>query len=315
MTGIFKLIAATAFLIVTLTGQKAPETITPLPDFDSMWNYNDPAASEKVFRDLLPNAKRSRNKSYYAQLLTQIARAQGLQDNFTGANETLDRVQNLLTDEMIVARVRYLLERGRVLNSSGSPEKAKPLFLQAWELATANGKDYWAVDVAHMLGIVEPPEKQLYWSLKALTISEKTTDPRAKGWRGPLYNNIGWTYHDLGQFDTALVYFQKGLKWREKIGDQAGALIAKWTVGRTFRSLGRLDEALDLQKKLEQEISEKALPPDGYVFEELGELYLLKGDQENSRRYFKLAYDILSQDSWLQKNQPDRLARLKKMGE
>ncbi len=307
--------AAVVILTVISPGQKTPDTITPLADFDSMWNYNDPGASEKKFRDLLPAAKRSRNKSYYAQLLTQIARAQGLQDNFVGANETLDRVQNMLSDEMIVARVRYLLERGRVLNSSGSPEQAKPLFYRAWELATAKGKDYWAVDVAHMLGIVEPPEKQLYWSLQALAIAEKTKDARAKGWRGPLYNNIGWTYHDLGQFDTALVYFKKGLEWREKIGDQAGTLIAKWTVGRTLRSLGRIDEALDLQKKLEQEIADKELPPDGYVFEELGELYLLKGDTDNSRKYFKLAYDILFQDTWLQENQPERLARLKQNSE
>lgn len=315
MTGMFKLMTAVVILTVIAPGQKTPDTITPLADFDSMWNYNDPAASEKKFRDLLPAAKQSRNKSYYAQLLTQIARAQGLQDNFVGANETLDRVQNMLSDEMIVARVRYLLERGRVLNSSGSPEQAKPLFQQAWELATAKGKDYWAVDVAHMLGIVEPPEKQLYWSLQALAIAEKTKDARAKGWRGPLYNNIGWTYHDLGQFDTALVYFQKGLEWREKIGDQAGTLIAKWTVGRTLRSLGRIDEALDLQKKLEQEIADKELPPDGYVFEELGELYLLKGNADSSGKYFKLAYDILSKDTWLQENQPDRLARLKQNSE
>ena len=36
-------------------------------------------------------------------------------------------------------RLRYLLERGRVLNSSGKPDEARPLFLQAWELGTQPG--------------------------------------------------------------------------------------------------------------------------------------------------------------------------------
>jgi len=302
-------------LMLAAIGQTMPEAALQPPDFDSMWDYNDPAATEKVFRELLPQAKKSKNKSYYAQLLAQIARAQGLQGNFDSANLTLDRVQKMLSDEMLVARVRYLLERGRVLNSSGSPEKAAPIFLEAWDLATASGKDYWAVDVAHMLGIVEPPEKQLYWSLQALAITEKTADQRAKGWLGPLYNNVGWTYHDLGQFDTALVYFQKGLEWREKTGDIQGTLIAKWTIGKTYHSLGRVKDALELQQDLEKEITAKELPKDGYVYEELAELYLLKEDYTHARKYFKLAYDILSQDTWLQENQPDRLAHLKDNGE
>ena len=39
-------------------------------------------------------------------------------------------------------------------------------------------------------------------------------NPHAKKWLGSLYNNIGWTYHDLQQYEAALAIFQKALVWR-----------------------------------------------------------------------------------------------------
>ena len=137
-------------------------------DFDALWNYNDPAETESRFRELLPIVEKSGDASYCAQLLTQIARAQGLQRQFDAAHQTLDTVESMLTDDLKIAHVRYLLERGRVFNSSKHPAEARPLFLQAWELAQAVGEDGYAVDAAHMIAIVETSEQALIWNLKAL---------------------------------------------------------------------------------------------------------------------------------------------------
>ena len=311
-----KIIVFLAILVIagcsTESGPK--EEVKSLPDFDALWDYNDPAGTEVKFRELLPGAKESGDKSYYAQLLTQIARTEGLQRKFEEAHQTLDTVEAMLTDELIVARIRYLLERGRVYNSSGKPDKSKPLFLKAWELGVVKGEDFYAIDAAHMLGIVEPPEKQLEWAGKAMELAEKSTDQRARNWLGPLYNNTGWSYHDLGQYDRALELFEKSLRFREEKNDEEGIRIAKWTIARTYRSLGRIEEALQMQKKLEQEFQEKEIQPDGYVFEELGECLLLLKKNEEARKYFKLAYDLLSKDPWLVANEPERLKRLKELG-
>ena len=285
-----------------------------LPDFDKLWDYANPEQTEKKFRGLLPAAEKSEDRSYHGQLLTQIARTQGLQSRFEEAHKTLDAVEGLLTDDTSVARIRCLLERGRVFNSSKKAEKARPLFLKAWEIAVPAGEDFYAIDAAHMMQIVEPPEKQLEWAEKAIALAEKSGDQRAKGWLGALYNNTGWTYHDLKQYDRALELFEKGLKWREENVDEKGARIAKWTVARTYRSLGRIDEAIAIHRKLEHEFAEKGLERDGYVFEELGECYLLKGKKEEARKYFGLAYDLLSKDPWLAANEPNRLERMKKLG-
>src|SRR5437660_90948 len=132
-------------------------TMPALPDFDALWDYDNPAASESRFRALLPAADAAGDAAYRAELLTQIARTEGLQGRFAAAHQTLDTVAALLTSDRVMARIRYLLERGRVFNSAGAPEPARPLFQAAWGLAQAHGADYHAIDAAHMLGIVAPP--------------------------------------------------------------------------------------------------------------------------------------------------------------
>ncbi len=305
-----------AFLIIVVIGGYAMGAETkekgePLPDFDALWDFQHPDNTETKFQELIPLAKESGDMSYYAQLLTQIARTQGLQSKYQNAHATLDSVAGMLTDELTVAKVRYLLERGRVYNSSGEPDKSKPLFLEAWELARINSEDYYAVDAAHMLGIVEPPEKQLEWSLKALELTEKTTDKRAKRWLGPLYNNIGWTYHDMKKYEKALELFKKGLNYRKEINDETGIRIQTWNIARTYRSLNKIDEALKIQRALEKEIEGIEFDFDGYVFEEIAECLFLLGNHEEAKPYFKRAYEKHSKDQWLVDNEPERLERLK----
>ena len=311
------------FLILFFIGgcsmkKESNKGINPFPNFDAMWDYQNPDVTEAKFKEILPLLKNSAeftyDAGYHAELLTQIARAQGLQEKFTEAHKTLDEAEKLLTEDLKTSKVRYLLERGRVYNSSGFSDKAKPLFLEAWKFGNVNNLDLYAIDAAHMMGIVVPYQQQLEWSLKALDLTEKTEDKRAKGWLGPLYNNIGWTYHDLQEYEKALELFEKALKWRREINDEYSIRIQKWNIARTFRSLGRIDEALEIQLALKKEFEEKQLEQDGYVFEELGELYLIKDNQTEAKKYFKLAFEYLSKDKWLQQNEPERLKRLKDLG-
>jgi tetratricopeptide (TPR) repeat protein len=301
-------------MIAGCTVSEKPKEVRNVAEFDTLWNYGDPKGTEEKFRELIPKAKESSDASYYAQLLTQIARTQGLQGKYDDAHSTLDTVESMLTAELATARVRYLLERGRVYNSSNNPDMAKPLFAEAWETAVRNKEDFYAVDAAHMMGIVEPPENQLEWAEKAIALVEKTDDERARKWMGPLYNNTGWTYHDLGQYDKALELFEKSLVWREEQGDEEGTRIAKWTIARTYRSLGKIEEALVMQKSLEKERVDKGIEPSGYVFEEIAECLLCMDQKEDAQPYFRRAYDILSKDEWLVANESERLERLKKMG-
>lgn len=291
----------------------ASDADVDLADFDQLWDYAHPDSTEAKFRALLPEARNSGDSSIHAQLLTQIARTQGLQRNFEDAHATLDEVDTLLHEDLVVARVRYLLERGRVFNSSKHPEKAKPLFLEAWELAKKAGEDFHAVDAAHMMGIIEPAESALEWNRTAIKHAEDSENERAQGWLGSLYNNVGWTYHDQGDYDTALEIFQKALAWRQEREQAPQTRIAKWCVARCLRSLERIDEALVIQEELLHEYKEIG-ETSGYVHEELGECLLSLGRNEEAKDHFALAYIELSKDPWLAENEPDRIARLKDLG-
>jgi tetratricopeptide (TPR) repeat protein len=276
-------------------------------DFDRLWTYGDPAGTERRFRELLGNADSGPDARL--QLLTQIARAVGLQGRFAEAHALLDGVERELTPELTSARVRYLLERGRTYNSSKDPDRARPLFLEAWESGRHAGLDFHAVDAAHMMAIVEPPEKKLAWNKEAMRAAEASEDPRARGWLGSLYNNIGWDYHAQGKFAEALAVHEKGREWQaaNRPGSQ-GEFIARWSVARQLRALGRTDEALATQRQLLAENDQ-----DGFVHEELGECLLLLRREEEAKPHFRRAHDLLSGIAWVAEDKA-RIERLRRFG-
>ena len=285
-----------------------------LPDFDSLWDYDHPGATERRFRELLPAALDSRDFPYLTQLLTQIARAEGLQRKFQDAHKTLDRVEKamLKAEADDKTRVRYLLERGRVFNSSGKRDEARPLFLQALDLAAKSKDDFNAVDAAHMMAIVEPTEKQSEWNLKALDIAENSADEKARNWRGSLYNNIGWTYFEQKQYEESLLRFEKAVEFREKEGDPNKIMIAKWCVAKSLRMMDHKEEALEMQRSLFEQY-QAAGKKSGYVYEEIAECLTVMGQEQDALGWFAAAYEELSKDPRLA-NEQDRLNRLKELG-
>jgi tetratricopeptide (TPR) repeat protein len=285
-----------------------------LPDYDSLWDYDHPNVTERRFRELLPAAMDSRDFPYLTQLLTQIARAEGLQRKFQDAHTTLDRVEKALlkAEADDKTRVRYLLERGRVFNSSGKQEEARPLFQQALDLAVNSKDDFNAVDAAHMMAIVEPPEKRLQWNLKALDLAENSKDEKARKWRGSLYNNLGWTYFEQRHFEEALLMFEKALEFRQKEADPGKILIAKWCVAKTLRMMAHTEEALEMQRGLFEQY-QAAGRRNGYVYEEIAECLTVMGQEQEAQGWFAIAYEELSRDPKLA-NEQDRLNRLKELG-
>ncbi|PIQ24038.1 hypothetical protein COW36_05835 [bacterium (Candidatus Blackallbacteria) CG17_big_fil_post_rev_8_21_14_2_50_48_46] len=308
-----KLLSICALALSLWGGHSMNSHAENLPDFDKLWNYSQPAQTEKTFRELL--AQGQSNRAWSLELLTQIARTQGLQRQFDAAHATLDQVEKELNTENTQLEVRYLLERGRVYNSAGQAPQALPYFQKAWEKALAAQLDFYAIDAAHMLAIAEKPENQLAWNLKALEQVEKTTDPRAQKWAGSLYNNIGWTYHDQQKYTEALGYFEKALKWHEQKQTGEGLLIARWTVARCLRSLQRAEEALALQMALLQDREAQNKPEDGYVSEEIAECLLVLKREKEAKVYFAKAYALLSREDWLKASEPQRLERLKTLAQ
>ena len=302
---------ALGLFVVTLTAAAADDFSARL---DALWNFNDPAASEARFR-----AERARHAAASREALeteTQVARTQSLRRQFAAAHATLDAIEPGLAAVDARVRVRYLLERGRTFNSSDAPEKAVPLFADAAARSAALGRagdEFYTVDALHMLGIAAPPDARLGWNLKALAAADAASDSRARNWRGSLLNNLGWTYFDTGDAATALDYWKRALAFRQEAGDAVRIREAKWAVARGLRAQGQLDEAAAMQIALVKEfdaIGEK----DGYVFEELAEIAVARGDRAAAAPWAAKAYAALKDDGGLQASEPARLKRLAALG-
>lgn len=292
------------------TDEEVPVSTTH-PLYDELWNYQDPAATETRFRELLPEVT---DPDRRLQLLTQIARTLGLQRKFDEAHATLDEVSGALDagggpDALPVVAVRLDLERGRTFNSGGTSEKSPARFVAAWERARAEALDFYAVDAAHMMAIVTSGDEAVTWFERAREVAEATDDARTKKWLGSLLNNLGWTYHDAGQYEKALQTFEACRAWHDEYGNERTRSIAVWTVARCLRSLDRAEEALAMQESL------YAANPDGegYTEEELGECLWALGRKDEARGWFEKAHARLSKDEWLQANDADRLARLERL--
>lgn len=282
--------------------------------FDSLWDYSDPALTETKFREILPQTEASGNRSHYLQLLTQIARTYSLRRMFDEAHKLLDEVEPQLSGDMPRARIRYLLERGRSFNSANIIEKARDMFLRAFELASASGEDNLAVDAAHMMGIVEKGNDSVEWNEKALKMAEESGDEEANKWLGALYNNLGWTYFDMKEYGRALELFRKDQEWYGRRGKENARRIALWSAAKTMRMMGDIESALQEQRALYELMKAGVMEEDGYVYEELAECMLAAGGKEEAAEYAGLAYDILSGDIWLRENEKQRLDRLKEIG-
>jgi tetratricopeptide (TPR) repeat protein len=140
-----------------------------------------------------------------------------------------------------------------------------------------------------------------------------SADPRARRWIGSLCNNMGWTFHDAGEYAQALNLFESALAAWETDGQTERVPIARWAVARALRSLGRTQEALARQMGLLEEY-ERTGTSDGYVHEEIGECLLSLGRSEEAKPHFSEAWSLLSQDAWFVESEPERLERMLQLG-
>jgi hypothetical protein len=105
-----------------------------------LWDFDDLDATEGRFRALL--ARESLDPRRRADVLTQLARVEGLRGRFDEGERLVGEAEELVG----LATARSLLERGRLRRSGGDPEAALPLFESAFDAALAESAGFVAAD-------------------------------------------------------------------------------------------------------------------------------------------------------------------------
>jgi tetratricopeptide (TPR) repeat protein len=261
-------------------------------DIDALWEYSDPGESERRFRTALAHAEGDGR----LELLTQIARTYSLRCRFDDARAVLAQIEEALAASGPRPRIRHALELGRTCNSSGDRTTARPHFERAWRDASAAGEEGLAVDAAHMIAIAcaGTPES-LAWNERGLVVARGSPDPKARALVPAMLNNSAWELHGEGRFEEALARFEEALDAGTATGRADRIRIARWSVARCLRSLGRHDEALAIQRELASE-HEAAGTHDGYIDEEIGENLWALGRQEEARPHFARAAESLTSE-------------------
>lgn len=234
------------------------------------------------------------------------ARRLGLVGDFQAAHALLNEAGKLAgTDDGDLAACA--IERGRLYNTAGSPTLALPFFHEAWEKAQRAGRHGLAVDAAHMLAIVSAVDEAAKWTQVALDYI--AGHPGTEHWRGPLYNNLGWTLFEADKFDQALAMFEQGVSIREALGQPRELRIARYAVIRALRALERFDEAIALGERVIA-IADADGEDAPFVQEELAECHAARGDAAAAKAHAVRAIAALRGNPSFQKTEAARFARL-----
>lgn len=231
-----------------------------MTDPTHLWDFDDPAGSEQRFRTAAEVAEGADR----LVLLTQVARALGLQERYDEGHAILD---DLATGDDEVA-TRVSLERGRLLRSAGDPEASRPHFEAAEQTAARAELDALRVDAVHMQALVADPADQLAINHRALELAFHSRVQEARDWDASLLTNIGMVHADRGDFGEALASFEQALAARERVGDPERLRVARWMVAWALRNLGHTRDALTMQRELKAEL-DAAGRTDPHVDEEL----------------------------------------------
>jgi len=274
-------------MVISLLG--AVSAARAAVDVDALWD-DDPAVAEARFRAALRDA----TGDDALILETQIARTHGIRRDFEEARRILGSIEPRVANAGPEVRVRYALELGRTLSSATHPPEtqteatraaARASYERAAELAREAGLDGLRIDALHMMAFVDTaPVDQLRWARAALAVADASSQPAGRRWQASLHHNAGYALHELGRHDEALAEFRTALALRQQGTNAEATRIAWWMVAWALRALGRGDEALAIQLRLEREF-EAAGTPDPDVLEELEILYRERGDAARADGY------------------------------
>ena len=147
-------------------------------------------------------------------LLTQVARALGLQERYDEAHALSTTSRSATTRS----------SSGSLSSAAGcSGPRVTPTPLDRTSTPPSRraqaGFDALRVDAIHMQALVAAPEDRLALNYRALELASHSRDQVARDWDASLLNNIGMVHADAGTSPTRCRSFEQALAARERIGD------------------------------------------------------------------------------------------------
>lgn len=156
------------------------------PDYMALWDEDEPALTASAFFAMLNMAAASADKTFFSELLSQIARTFVLRQQFDEANFYLDQASQYLEHAQPRAKVYYWREKARLMAYQKDTQAAAWLLEKAWQEARQHGYDQVAIETALDLSGVAftrlPEKDRSEWKQRARQLAKTTDDNRARRW-------------------------------------------------------------------------------------------------------------------------------------
>lgn len=267
---------------------------------DELFQGRNYAQAGEIYKLAVIAAEREMVRGIQGEALAQVARSYLIRGKKEEGRPWLKRAQEVVSDQMPKAWSRYLGVRGRFEWKDGELEDATATFKEMYDYCLRYDLYNRAVDAAHMVAITAPQEEQIVWAEKGIAAAE---EGGIEGWLGPLWNNLGWTYEELGRYQESLEALIKAREYHWKLGTEHNKLVADWSVGHAYRKLERFDEALNwirpvlawAERRYAADPSPDAAEWVGNSHRELGEIAIARGEPAEGLAHLRKAREKLEE--------------------
>lgn len=262
---------------------------TILDKADSLFDSRQYDAARDVYLQAMATAENE--SSELTEAYAMIARCYLITDRKEEGRPWVEKAKKAATPDMPLGWSRYLGVRGRFEWKDGQLEKATATFKEMYEYCHERQLHERAIDAAHMVAITGKPQEQIEWSSKGIHEAEAGNVTK---WLGPLWNNLGATYEEKGEYNKSLEAYLKAREYHWKYGAEQNRLIADWAVGRAYRLTGDIQNAEKWLSPLPrwcQKIGDVEF--EGLTYRELGEIEISKEHADAALDYFMKAEEKL----------------------
>lgn len=211
-------------------------------------------------------------------------------------NKSLDEAIRLFQEKKYEKGLAIVYSRkADLLLGNGELEKGRRLCHQSIVFAKQEKLNEVLIDVYQKLALTfatsQTPDSAI--SLLKLALAYASQDAEQSN---NIINQISTNYHALGQLDSAITYFQRGLVLKQQLDDPDGLISDHSALGNLYRERGdyeqaqeQLMEALNIAERTDNSFAMMT------IYSELGDIYAAQQIWNVSENYYNQSLELARQ--------------------
>jgi len=227
--------------LLLLAGPLLADPAALLREADAAFRKRRWTPARALYEQAYQEAIEAKHRTIAVEASAQVARCYLLTKRANDGRPWLEKAKGLASESDPVGWSRYLSVLGRFYWKEEKLPDATRTFTAMYEFCVKTGQFDRAVDAAHMVAITGTAQEQIAWAKKGIAAAVKGGH---EGWLGPLWNNLGVTHQELGDWKSALDCYRNAREYHWRLGTEVNKLAADWAVGMALRETGDVERSM-----------------------------------------------------------------------